>query len=92
MNDQENDYPFINKEYFKCPSCFVFAQHVWEHVSFVEEKSEFEKNEEKLYIHVSRCYYCGNKTVWMKGKMIYPDDPYPAPSEYIPENILKLYH
>jgi hypothetical protein len=81
--------PQLKKESFTCPSCGVLAKQEW-----INRGMRFENNgnHNNNILGSSTCQHCRKTSIWIEGKMHYPDtgnSPFPNPE--MPDNVKKIY-
>lgn len=90
--------PGLNMDKFTCPLCHTLAQQSWAHFSRMNflvgdmgmYKTPYEINGGA--VAVSACGSCGEKSLWVGEKMLYPDmGCAPPPNADLPEEVKKIY-
>src|SRR4029077_7230553 len=68
---------------FHCPHCSAFANQLWFDVYIAEEGWR-----PIAEADLCRCAHCNQLSIWMNGKMVYPDSSAaPLPNPDLPEEI-----
>ena len=77
-------YPSFEQDAFNCPHCQAYAHQLWSDMSYEEER--YRTNLRNL--RLAKCRKCGLFSLWLDGKMIYPDAiGVPQPNEDLNEDI-----
>lgn len=90
-------HPKIEQQYFVCPHCKTNALHKWQQTVFSDEylvASFTDKTVPKeafSSFYISFCTHCFNATVWVGGKMVYPDVYIQEPNKDMPPQVLDVY-
>lgn len=81
---------------FNCPYCNVCAEQHWRHlIPYDESRKSYASvpmSIEQMEMQASFCSYCGNPTLWLAEKIIYP--PFytsPPVNSDLPDNVQSIY-
>lgn len=83
--------PTFDCETFTCPHCNTLAQHCWDEHKFQIDVNEMLDGISYHEVHISRCFSCRNKTIWIDKQLVYPSISAPEPNSDMPESVLILY-
>ena len=85
--------PTINSDNFTCPHCQTLSQHNWMNDStYIRPSDYIQGKDDKNIVYVSTCGACEQKTIWIDGKMVYPQMPAIEPNPDMPSCVLSLYN
>lgn len=74
---------------FTCPHCGTISKQSWWSIAWL---GNYRDHLDKADIISGICDHCDKNTLWVEGKMIYPDSGNsPFPNLDMPESVLKLY-
>lgn len=81
--------PYKDGKAFNCPKCNAYANQRWSQLIHNHEDGSFGY---VRYADVSFCGHCGEYSIWVLGKMIYPDvSTTEQPSEHLPDDVRQDY-
>jgi hypothetical protein len=84
MEKQLFTLPKLQLQAFNCPSCNAYAKQLW-FVGGGEINRSYRTFNE---LFLEECSHCQQRSVWVKGKLIYPKPtPVPPPNSDLPEDI-----
>lgn len=89
--------PKIQQKYFVCPHCKTNALHNWQQTVFSDEYMLASFTDRTVSMddfssfYISFCTHCHKVTVWVDGKMVYPDVCIQEPNKDMPSNVLDVY-
>jgi hypothetical protein len=82
--------PKLLKTGFTCPHCGVFSHQEWSGSTWDLNKTV--PSVSSAEIKSSKCQYCGKFSVWISGKMYFPDKGNaPQPNPDMPDEVKNLY-
>lgn len=73
---------------FTCPHCGAITEHKWFSINYRNQNNGNDTNA----IRHSICVPCGQSTIWLKNKMLFPETgnaPFPNPE--MPETVKSIY-
>lgn len=81
--------PEFKKNEFNCPFCGVYAKQNWNIIlSRNDAGYSFSGNIALPYGYICRCDYCNKHSIWIDGKMIFPDSiNVPMPNDDLSEGL-----
>lgn len=82
-------HPKVFGNSFTCPHCGVLSKQDWWAIHWNKTTYSPQENND---IRVGDCQHCGERTIWVKEIMLFPDSgaaPFPNPE--MPESVMKLY-
>ena len=108
MTEMNYTPPEFEASAFNCPHCGAFAQQEWKGVSSGEMivvwniiralmKQSVKKREASVLsrqhsVHFANCLSCSAESLWLDGKMLFPDfGGYPPPNNDMPDNVKGIY-
>jgi hypothetical protein len=65
--------PKLQEPAFNCPHCRVFAKQEWFYMNCSAERNGSGLNRWDRRFQVSYCTGCGFQTIWLEGRIVYPD-------------------
>lgn len=91
-------------EAFNCPHCMAYAQQKWTRISHTEMYDDVNSHLHSYYELMSGtsneinglafcdCVICGEKSIWLARKMVYPQqNQVEKPRDLMPSDVKKLY-
>jgi len=89
-----SDYsaPGLNEDAFNCPHCGAYSHQKWfstDDIDFYEDEIVLVEIEANSYIRerINVCARCGNYSLWVEGKMVYPQSSAPLPVDDMPSEV-----
>jgi Domain of unknown function (DUF4145) len=80
--------PSLNANGFNCPLCSAFAKHEWT-TPYRHKGGGIAPLNELL---IAECHHCGLFSIWLNGRMVYPDmNTTPPPNEDLPADVKEDY-
>ncbi len=77
---------------FNCPRCRVFAKQDWMYMVAASQQDGFGQQYQNKAFTLSKCNSCGNPTIWLDGKMIFPlESTAELPNADLPEDVRQDY-
>lgn len=64
--------PVLNGEAFNCPRCHVYADQKWYYLQASSQADGLGAGYTDREFRVSRCRKCGETTIWLGEKMVFP--------------------
>ena len=81
--------PEVYERKFTSPHCGAIALQRWHHRNW--DFSEY-SNASQNPIRIARCDHCGNSSLWLEDKMLYPDvGQAPQPNSDLPDSVKAIY-
>lgn len=62
--------PVFEEESFNCPHCNAYSHQTWERIC-TPSKMRYEEIPDLM---IAWCIHCGQYSIWLKDKMIYPEE------------------
>ena len=81
--------PTVMANSFTCPHCGAISKQDWWILAF---NGSHYQNQDNNQLRTGTCQHCGQSSIWVMTKMVYPDNgnaPFPNPE--MPESVKKLY-
>lgn len=78
--------PSYQSNGFNCPFCYAYARQIWGTPTRIVEGTNYGQDKD---FSICRCDRCGEFSVWIKEKMVYPPSvTAPPPNPDLPEDII----
>lgn len=85
--------PELNLKAFNCASCHVYSHQDWFYLKAGESEGGFGRQHGDTRFRVSYCERCGDSTIWLGEKIIYPIGSIVEPANPdMPEEIINDYN